>query len=294
MPRPTVNSNAFNAVIVPEMRTMADVNGTGKKIDPAKMIHDIAISEISPNPRQPRTKFNQDEIDALAKSMAEREAQQVGSGVIDPVLLAKNPSGGYWCLDGWRRRLAAEQAGLSSIPARIREDVSDDEMLLIAMITFDQKVDLSPIERAKAYQQMEKAGLTRKQIAEKVGRKYDFVLKTLWVLDFPPYIADALNEGKITYLQMVALHTLIDDKKKLEQAFRVACTGVDQNELRELSRAKNPELQKERDEIKAFRSWARACKKSDYVGLVSDRCGEDLAQELESVLCKIEQRLASK
>ena len=112
MPRPTVNSNAFNAVIVPEMRTMADVNGTGKKIDPAKMIHDIAISEISPNPRQPRTKFNQDEIDALAKSMAEREAQQVGSGVIDPVLLAKNPSGGYWCLDGWRRRLAATAPGL--------------------------------------------------------------------------------------------------------------------------------------------------------------------------------------
>jgi len=129
---------------------------------PATGVREIPIADIGSNPFQPRSRFDDDAIQELASSIK-------STGVLQPVLVRQMGSDGYQLVAGERRLRAARAAGLERIPALVRE-VSEREMLELALVENVQREDLNPIDEANAYRALvEKVGLTHDQISERVG-----------------------------------------------------------------------------------------------------------------------------
>lgn len=167
-------------------------------------INEIPLERVRPNPQQPRTSFPADELEELAGSIRRH-------GVLQPVVVARN---GEWyeLVAGHRRVLAARLAGKTSIPAVIREDVTD--RLELALIENVQRADLNAIDSARAYKLlMETYGLTQEQLAERMGKSRSAVANTLRSLQAPQILQDAVIDGRITEAHLRALLPL-----KLEDA----------------------------------------------------------------------------
>jgi ParB family chromosome partitioning protein len=152
--------------------------------------NDVRIDLIDPGFSQPRTIFDESSLNELAKSIT-------ANGVVQPILL--RPKGErFELIAGERRWRAAERAGLTRIPAIVR-DVSDDKVLEIALIENIQREDLNPIEEASAYKKLiDTLGLTQETIAERVGRDRSYVTNYLRLLKLPQDIQDLLQRGKIS------------------------------------------------------------------------------------------------
>jgi len=155
-------------------------------------IAQIPIEDISPNPHQPRVEMDQDTIQELAESIREY-------GIIQPLIVSKETEQyGYILIAGERRWKAAKTAGLSMVPAIIRE-VSEQGQLEIALIENLQREDLTPLETAGAYQQLaENFALTHEQIAARVGKSRTSITNTLRLLNLPDQVKNSLAEGLIT------------------------------------------------------------------------------------------------
>ena len=126
-------------------------------------IQKVAISQIAPNPRQPRTYFDEAELGELADSIREH-------GIIQPLIVSPNGDGKYTLIAGERRLKASQQAKLTSVPVVIRE-VSDQQQLEWALIENVQRADLSPLEEAEASHQLtDEFGLSHALIAKQVGK----------------------------------------------------------------------------------------------------------------------------
>jgi ParB family chromosome partitioning protein len=152
---------------------------------------EISISEVGPNPYQPRTHFDDESIRELATSIR-------SSGVLQPIVVRRDSTGGYQLVAGERRLRASAAAGLTRIPAIVR-DVHDRNMLEYALIENIQRENLSPIEEAKAYQALtEKAGLTHDQISERVGKQRVSVTNSLRLLTLPPEVQDMVSRGTLS------------------------------------------------------------------------------------------------
>ena len=152
--------------------------------------NDVRIDLIDPGFSQPRTIFDEASLNELAKSI-------IANGVVQPILL--RPKGErFELIAGERRWRAAERAGLTRIPAVVRE-VSDDKVLEIALIENIQREDLNPIEEASAYKKLiDTLGLTQETVAEKVGRDRSYVTNYLRLLKLPQDIQELLQRGKIS------------------------------------------------------------------------------------------------
>ena len=152
---------------------------------------ELPISEIGPNPHQPRLRFDDEAIRELAASIK-------ASGVLQPVVVRVDPAGGYQLVAGERRLRAAGFAGLQRIPAVVR-DVADGHMLEYALIENIQREDLNPIEEAKAYQGLtETVGLTHDQISERVGKQRASITNAIRLLSLPPEVQDMVSRGTFT------------------------------------------------------------------------------------------------
>jgi ParB family chromosome partitioning protein len=181
---------------------MTRKTGLGKGLDalipasdsavPASGINLLLVSQISANPRQPRTVFNPDELRELAHSIREH-------GMIQPLVVAKGEQPNQYLLIAGERRLqAARLAGLAKVPVIIR-DVTDQEFLLLALVENVQRADLSPLETAGAYKHLlEEFNLTQEQIAQRVGKSRVAVTNTLSLLDLSNAVKQALAEGIIS------------------------------------------------------------------------------------------------
>jgi ParB family transcriptional regulator, chromosome partitioning protein len=158
----------------------------------ASGIQHIPVDSITPNPRQPRTHFDQRELAELAASIREH-------GIIQPLLLATTDESDRYCLiAGERRLLAARQAGLASIPAIIRQ-VSQQELVEVALVENVQRADLSPLEAAEAFRQLsEEFQLSHEEIAARVGKSRTTVTNTLRLLKLPASVQNALVGGRIS------------------------------------------------------------------------------------------------
>jgi ParB family transcriptional regulator, chromosome partitioning protein len=158
----------------------------------ASGIQHIPVESITPNPRQPRTHFDQRELAELAASIREH-------GIIQPLLLATTDEIDRYCLiAGERRLLAARQAGLASIPAIIRQ-VSQQELVEVALVENVQRADLSPLEAAEAFRQLsEEFQLSHEEIAARVGKSRTSVTNTLRLLKLPASVQNALAGGRIS------------------------------------------------------------------------------------------------
>ena len=152
--------------------------------------NEIPLELIDPSVLQPRSVFDDAKLEELAKSIR-------ANGVVQPVLLRRKGSR-YELVAGERRWRAAERAGLTSIPATVR-NVSDDKVLEIALIENIQREDLNPIEEATAYKKLiETLGLTQETVADRVGRDRSYVTNYLRLLKLPEDIQELLQSGRIS------------------------------------------------------------------------------------------------
>jgi len=157
---------------------------------------EIPLEKIVPNRHQPRTSFPQDGLQELAASIR-------AHGVLQPIVVSRSDDG-YELVAGHRRVLASRLAGLTTIPAVIREEVSD--RLELALVENLQRADLNAIETARAYKLlMETYDLTQDQLAERVGKSRSAVANTLRALAAPQLLQDAVVEGKISEGHLRAL-----------------------------------------------------------------------------------------
>jgi len=163
---------------------------------------EVDIGEISPNPLQPRMRFNPDSIEELAQSMRD-------SGVIQPILVV--PEGDtYKIIVGERRWRAAQKAGLKKIPVLIRQ-IPKERQLEISLVENLHREDLNPLEIAHVYQRLiRELDYTQEEIASRVGKDRTSVANTLRLLNLPEFVQDYLSDDKITMGHARALLALTD------------------------------------------------------------------------------------
>src|SRR5215204_3558311 len=157
----------------------------------ASGVAQVAVDLIQRNPRQPREKFDINELENLAASIREH-------GVIQPLIVAPGKNGIYVLIAGERRLQASRKAGLKTVPVVIR-NATDQQLLELAIIENVQRADLNAIEEAEAYQNMAKEfKLSHETIAQRVGKSRVAVTNTLRLLDASAAVKQALVDGRIT------------------------------------------------------------------------------------------------
>lgn len=153
-------------------------------------INDIALSDIKPNPDQPRREFEDEALEELARSIK-------SLGIVQPITLKELQDGSYMIISGERRWRAAALAGLKRIPAYIRT-ASDEEMMAMALVENIQREDLNAIEVALAYRSLlEASGLTQEELAKQVGKNRSTISNSLRLLNLPAEIQLGLTRGVI-------------------------------------------------------------------------------------------------
>jgi ParB family chromosome partitioning protein len=154
-------------------------------------LREVDIDLIEPNNVQPRTRFDETQLEELAQSIKT-------NGVVQPILVRKTAGGRYQIVAGERRWRAAQRAGLQRIPSVIR-DVPDDKMLELALIENIQRQELNAIEEAYAYKRLiETFNLTQETVAQRVGRDRTFVTNYLRLLRLPEDIQRLVEESKLS------------------------------------------------------------------------------------------------
>jgi ParB family chromosome partitioning protein len=154
-------------------------------------LRELPVSLIKPNPSQPRTNFNEEALAALAASIE-------ASGVVQPLLVRPLPDGSYELVAGERRWRAAQQAGVDKVPAVVR-DQAEAERLQAALIENMVREDLNPVEEAKACAALvEELGLTKEELAKRVGRSRPAVSNLIRLLELPDEALQLLEAGDLS------------------------------------------------------------------------------------------------
>ena len=161
----------------------------------------IAVDLIQRNPRQPREKFDIEELENLAASISEH-------GIIQPLIVSPGKNGIYILIAGERRLQASRKAGLKTVPVVIRH-ATDQQLLELALIENVQRADLNAIEEAEAYQNLAKEfKMSHEIIAQRVGKSRVAVTNTMRLLDASAAVKQALVDGRITEGHARAMLTL--------------------------------------------------------------------------------------
>jgi ParB family chromosome partitioning protein len=181
-----------------------------------EQLREIDVDRILPNTRQPRKQFNEDALNELADSIR-------AHGVIQPIVVQPLPDNFYELIAGERRWRAAQRAGLTRVPAVVREAASGSS-LEIALIENLQREDLNPIEEAQAYEKLiAEFGLTQEEVARRVGKSRVTISNMLRLLRLPPEVQQWLSEDRITtghakaLLSLADLSSILDAAKKIIQ-----------------------------------------------------------------------------
>lgn len=214
--------------------------GLGKGLDalipvdaealPAQGAQSISISQILPNPSQPRGDMDNEKLEELANSIREH-------GILQPLILTKEPDQDFYVLiAGERRLLAAKLAGLESVPAIIRA-ASEQERLELALIENIQRENLTALESAEAYQMLnDEFGLSHDQIAERVGKSRVAVTNTIRLLKLPEAARKAISSGEISEGHGRALLSLANDRAQLAALQTILSHGLNVRQTEELVR----------------------------------------------------------
>lgn len=178
----------------------------------------VDIESIHPNPNQPRTHFNDAELNELSDSIAEH-------GVLQPLLVRKDVDG-YEIIAGERRYQASKIAGLTEIPVIIK-DVDDQKMLEIALIENLQRSDLNPIEEAKGYKQLIKqSGMTQEALSKAVSKSRSAITNSLRLLDLPEPVQQYLFDGRLTAGHARAILAVPYEEQRIKLAGKVVQEGL--------------------------------------------------------------------
>ena len=184
---------------------------------------EVAIDLIRPGHAQPRTSFQENKLQELAQSIRT-------TGVIQPILV--RPLGGaFELIAGERRWRAAQIAGLSRIPAIVR-DIPEDRLLEFALVENIQRQELNPIEEANAYKRLiESLGLTQEEVAQRVGRDRTFITNYLRVLKLPSEIQALLESERLSFGHARALLGIPDAVQQRRLARKIVTHGWSVREI---------------------------------------------------------------
>lgn len=156
-----------------------------------ELVTEVELSQIRPNPYQPRKHFDPEALNELAESIRK-------TGVFQPIIIRRSTIKGYELIAGERRVRASKLAGKTTIPAIIR-DLNEEAMIEIAVIENLQREDLSPLEEAEAYAMlMENLRLTQAQVAERIGKSRPYIANYIRLLQLPESVKDLVNQEKLT------------------------------------------------------------------------------------------------
>ncbi len=168
---------------------------------------EVEIEKVEANPYQPRTHFEESALAELVASIKKL-------GIVQPLTLRKQPGDKYQIISGERRFRASKIAGLTMVPAYLRE-AGDEEMLEMALVENIQRENLDPIEVALSYQRLiEEFTLTQEQVSERVGKNRSTVTNMIRLLKLPAGVQLLLQKGDIQTGHARALLSLQDDKEK--------------------------------------------------------------------------------
>lgn len=204
---------------------LADINNGEKEVKGDKV--NLKISEIRPNPYQPRKNFDEEKLKELAESIKER-------GIFQPVLVRKSALKGYELIAGERRMKASKMAGLKEIPAFVL-DFDDADMMEVSLLENIQRDDLNPIEEAEAYNQIiEKLGYTQEELAKKISKSRAYVTNTLRLNKLPKKVKELVIKGSLTYGHARTLLGLDDEERMSEIANRIIKENLTVREVEKL------------------------------------------------------------
>ncbi|PIR76466.1 MAG: hypothetical protein COU32_01900 [Candidatus Magasanikbacteria bacterium CG10_big_fil_rev_8_21_14_0_10_42_10] len=175
----------------------------------ADRVWHIPLSDITPNPDQPRKEFSHAEMEQLVASIKKH-------GVMQPITVTEKEDGGYEIIAGERRFRASMIAEMPTVPALVRS-ATNQEKLELGLIENIQRQDLNPIEEAFAYERlMNEFGLTQQEIADQVGKSRPLIANTVRLLDLPEPIQKGLIDGVISVGKARALLSLKDETEQLQ------------------------------------------------------------------------------
>ncbi len=193
-----------------------------------KSQEELPISEIKPNPNQPRTDFNEEAIADLAESIKKE-------GLLQPILV--RPDGkGYQIIAGERRWHACRQAGLKKVPVRIMP-MDDVQTLRVALVENLQRTDLNAIEEARGYKDLMRVGnFTQEQLSKEISKSRSAIANALRLLDLPEEVQALLYEGKLTAGHARAVLSVPEEEKRIKFAQKIANEGLSVREAENLAR----------------------------------------------------------
>ena len=193
-------------------------------------VKEILIDEIRTNPYQPRKNFDEDALQELASSIKVH-------GVFQPIIVKKSIKG-YDLVAGERRLRASKMAGLTTIPAIVK-NFTDDEMREIALLENLQREDLTSIELAWAYKGLiDSLNITQDELANRIGKSRSHVTNTLGLLRLPSDVQDLVLENKISMGHARVLSKIEDDVKIKEMALKVISDNLSVRDLEKISNSK--------------------------------------------------------
>ena len=193
--------------------------------EPASALRSIPLTQIRPNPLQPRKEFKPEEL-------ADLEASLRVSGLLQPVTVRPAPrGGGFELIAGERRFRAAQRIGWTEIPAIVK-DVDDRMLLSLAMVENLQRADLNPIEEAEGYEQLIRDfSLTQQEVADIVGKDRSTVANTLRLLALPATVRRLVWDGQLTVGHARALLGMGDETRIADLAREVVAQGLSVREV---------------------------------------------------------------
>jgi ParB family chromosome partitioning protein len=204
---------------------------------------EIPISQIQPNPFQPRKTFNEASIDELARSVRQH-------GIVQPLVVTRSGDK-YKLIAGERRFRAAQKAGLTTVPVLIKEMMAEGDALQIALIENIQREDLNPIEEAMAYHQLhDDFQLTQEEISRRVGKERSTVANFLRLLKLPDPVKKLLASGQLSMGHARALLAIESPKKQEQLADRVVRKNLNVRQTEMLASESSPKTAEKKEKEK--------------------------------------------
>ncbi|EOP77193.1 ParB-like partition protein [Bacillus cereus VDM006] len=209
-------------------------------------IQEIALTELRPNPYQPRKNFQKEAIQELAASIKEH-------GILQPLIVRKSIKG-YEIVAGERRYRAAKEACLEKVPAVVRE-LNEQQMMEFALLENLQREDLNPMEEALAYQMlMDELNVTQEQLAKRLGKSRPYIANYVRLLTLPSFVQEMIANGSLSMAHGRTLLTIKDEEQLKSLLKRIEKEGLNVRQLEQIVQQIHQRVSRETKTVKRERN----------------------------------------
>lgn len=213
--------------LIPQGAPPSEADTAPEASGPGARFREVALVDISPNPKQPRTTFDEDALEELKASIRE-------VGVLQPVVVRETTPGRYELIMGERRWRACQALELETVPAIVRE-TADDSLLRDALLENLHRQDLNALEEAAAYQQLlHEFGATHEELAQRIGRSRPQITNTIRLLNLPAPVQRRVAAGVLSAGHARALLALNSAERQEDLATRIVAEGLSVRATEEL------------------------------------------------------------